>query len=126
LKNNSTEANIMPSFAAVTIYAFGISAFSHGVASLVWQKDALAKKKLAAPSLPALNSFSVVIIGIGIYYCLAAYQENRAFFAMTLARFISAKIFWSQGPAWRTIATWEALSAAVTSIALVWDLLGEA
>lgn len=49
---------------------------------------------------------------------LAAYQENRAFFALTLARFISASIFWFQGPAWRVIATWEAISAVMTAAAL--------
>ncbi|KAF4961364.1 hypothetical protein FSARC_10209 [Fusarium sarcochroum] len=91
----------MPSLAALTIYIFGLSAFNHGVSNLVSQRKALAAKQLPESALPALNGFSVAIIGIGIYYMLAAYQENRTFFAMTLARFISASIFWAQGPAWR-------------------------
>lgn len=116
----------MPSISALTIYIFGASAFNHGVSNLVSQRKALASKQLPDSALPALNGFSVAIIGIGIYYMLAAYQENRAFFAMTLARFISARIFWAQGPAWQVIATWEAVSAVMTGIALVWDISREA
>ena len=115
----------MPSVAAITIYAFGASAFNHGVNNLISPRKALATKQLPDAALPALNGFSVAIIGIGIYYILAAYQENRVFFTMTLARFISARIFWAQGPAWRVIAAWEGVSALLTAVALVWDTWGE-
>ncbi|KAI6754576.1 hypothetical protein HG530_012328 [Fusarium avenaceum] len=108
----------MPSVTAITIFIFGLSAFNHGVSNLILPRKALAAKQLHESALPALNGFSVAIIGIGIYYMLAAYQENRAFFALTLARFISASIFWFQGPAWRVIATWEAMSAVMTAVAL--------
>jgi hypothetical protein len=111
----------MPSLAAITIYIFGLSALNHGVNNLFTPQKALAAKRLPESALPALNSFSVAIIGIGIYYCLAAYQENRAFFVMTLARFISATIFWYQGPAWRVISVWEGVSAALTGAALLWE-----
>jgi hypothetical protein len=112
----------MPSISAITIFIFGLSAFNHGVSNLVSPQKALTAKQLPDSALPALNGFSVAIIGIGIYYMLAAYQDNRAFFTLTLARFISARIFWAQGPAWRVIATWEAVSAGFTAAAL----LGEA
>lgn len=115
----------MPSLAALTIYLFGASAFHHGVSNLLSPKRALASKRLDEASLPALNGFSVAIIGIGIYYMLAAWQENRTFFAMTLLRFVSAAIFWRQGPAWRTIATWEAFSAVLTGFTLMWEGFGE-
>ncbi|KAF5700047.1 hypothetical protein FMUND_14490 [Fusarium mundagurra] len=111
----------MPSITAVTIFIFGLSAFNHGVSNLISPRKALAAKQLQDSALPALNGFSVAIIGIGIYYMLAAYQENRGFFALTLARFISARIFWLQGPAWRVIATWEAFSAVLTAIALAYE-----
>lgn len=111
----------MPSITAVTIFIFGLSAFSHGVSNLISPRTALAAKQLQDSALPALNGFSVAIIGIGIYYMLAAYQENRGFFTLTLARFISARIFWLQGPAWRVIATWEAFSAALTAVALAYE-----
>lgn len=111
----------MPSIAALTIYAFGISALNHGVGNLLSPRKALATKQLPDSALPALNGFSVAIIGIGIYYCLAAYQENRTFFALTLARLVSARIFWAQGPAWRVIATWEGISALLTALALAWE-----
>ncbi|KAF5559408.1 hypothetical protein FPHYL_7096 [Fusarium phyllophilum] len=111
----------MPSITAVTIFIFGLSAFNHGVSNLISPRKALAAKQLQDSALPALNGFSVAIIGIGIYYMLAAYQENRGFFALTLARFISARIFWLQGPAWRVIATWEAFSAALTAVALAYE-----
>ncbi|KAF4960327.1 hypothetical protein FGADI_974 [Fusarium gaditjirri] len=111
----------MPSITAVTIFIFGLSAFNHGVSNLISPRKALAAKQLQDSALPALNSFSVAIIGIGIYYMLAAYQENRGFFALTLGRFISARIFWVQGPAWRVIATWEAFSAGLTAVALAYE-----
>ncbi|KAG4293192.1 hypothetical protein FPRO06_12680 [Fusarium proliferatum] len=111
----------MPSITAVTIFIFGLSAFNHGVSNLISPRKALAAKQLQDSALPALNGFSVAIIGIGIYYMLAAYQENRGFFTLTLARFISARIFWLQGPAWRVIATWEAFSAALTAVALAYE-----
>ncbi|KAF5552914.1 hypothetical protein FMEXI_2695 [Fusarium mexicanum] len=111
----------MPSITAVTIFIFGLSAFNHGVSNLISPRKALAAKQLQDSALPALNGFSVAIIGIGIYYMLAAYQENRGFFALTLARFISARIFWLQGPAWRVIASWEAFSAALTAAALAYE-----
>lgn len=109
----------MPSISAITIFIFGLSAFNHGVTNLISPRKALATKQLPETALPALNGFSVAIIGIGIYYMLAAYQENRMFFVLTLARFISARIFWVQGPAWRVIATWEAGSAGLTAAALI-------
>ena len=111
----------MPTITALTIYVFGLSAFNHGVSNLIQPRKALAAKQLPESALPALNAFSVAIIGIGIYYMLAAYQENTAFFAMTLARLISARLFWLQGPAWRVISTWEAVSAVMTAAALAWD-----
>jgi len=114
----------MPSAAAFTIYLFGASAFHHGVSNLFSPRKALTSKGLPESALPALNGFSVAIIGIGIYYILAAYQENTSFFVMTLARFISARIFWAQGPAWRVIATWEGTSAVMTAMALAWDAWG--
>ncbi|RGP77035.1 hypothetical protein FLONG3_4864 [Fusarium longipes] len=110
---------LMPSASAITIFIFGLSAFNHGVGNLISPQKALAVKQLPESALPALNGFSVAIIGIGIYYMLAAYQDNHTFFALTLARFISARIFWVQGPAWRVIATWEAVSAGLTAAALV-------
>ncbi|KAI3578913.1 hypothetical protein IWW34DRAFT_819864 [Fusarium oxysporum f. sp. albedinis] len=111
----------MPSTTAITIFIFGLSAFNHGVSNLISPRKGLTAKQLPESALPALNGFSVAIIGIGIYYMLAAYQENRGFFALTLARFISARIFWVQGPAWRVIATWEAFSAGLTAVALAYE-----
>ena len=111
----------MPSVAAITIYIFGASAFNHGVTNLLSPRKALANKQLPESALPALNGFSVAILGIGIYYMLAAYQENTTFFVMTLARFISARIFWVQGEPWRVIAVFEGVSALLTALALVWD-----
>ncbi|KAF5704097.1 hypothetical protein FMUND_12708 [Fusarium mundagurra] len=100
---------------------FGLSAFNHGVSNLISPRKALAAKQLPESVLPALNGFSVSIIGIGIYYMLAAYQENRGFFALTLTRFITARIFWLQGPPWRVIAKWEAFSAGLTAAALFYE-----
>lgn len=57
---------------------------------------------------------------MGIYYTLAAYQENRTFFFLTVPmRMLTATVFWSQGGAWKLAGMWEGGGAVVTGLALV-------
>jgi|SRR5687768_5519754 hypothetical protein len=111
----------MPSIAALTIYAFGFTAIHHGLDILIRPSQALASKQLTKTAVQPLNAFAVAALGIGIYYVLAAWQENRTFFAATLLRFVSAAIFWKQGDAWKGIARWEGASAVTTAVALAWE-----
>lgn len=105
----------MPSLAASTIYLFGLTAFGAGVYNLTLVQHPTAAAEMKANSLAA--------IAMGIYYPLAAYQENRAFFIATVPmRSLSATVFWNQG--WRDAAIWEGAGALLTGLALAWQAWG--
>lgn len=58
-------------------------------------------------------------IAVGVYYNMAAYQENRLFFWTTVGtRACAALIFWNQ-PGWRHIALLDSGSAFVTALTLL-------
>ena len=83
-----------------------------------------------------MNGNSLAAIAMGIYYTLAAYQENDVFFALTVPmRLLSTAVFWSQSrglsagqsesesagaQAWMLAAAWEGGGAVLTAAALVW------
>lgn len=98
----------MPSSTSCTILLFGATAFGAGVCSITLD------------SSPEMKANSLAAIAMGIYYPLAAYQENYAFFIATVPmRSLSAAVFWQQG--WVEAAIWEGAGAALTGLALVWD-----
>lgn len=104
----------MPSFSALTIYLFGATAFGAGVHTLLF----------SGPTTPEMKANSLAAIAMGIYYPLAAYQENRAFFIATVPmRSLSATVFWQQG--WVEAAVWEGAGAALTGLALMWQACRE-
>lgn len=104
----------MPSFSALTIYLFGATAFGAGVHTLLF----------SGPATPEMKANSLAAIAMGIYYPLAAYQENRAFFIATVPmRSLSATVFWQQG--WVEAAVWEGAGAALTGLALAWQACRE-
>lgn len=73
----------MPSFSALTIYLFGATAFGAGVHTLLF----------SCPATPEMKANSLAAIAMGIYYPLAAYQENRAFLVATVPmRTLSAMV----------------------------------
>jgi hypothetical protein len=56
---------------------------------------------------------------MGIYYTLAAVQENRAFFKLTVPmRMLTASVFWAQDGGWRMAGLWEGVGAVATGAAL--------
>ncbi|CAN8096210.1 unnamed protein product [Discula destructiva] len=66
-----------------------------------------------------MKANSLAAIAMGIYYPLAAFQENQAFFIATVPmRSLSATVFWL--PDWRAAAIWEGAGAALTGLALAW------
>lgn len=100
----------MASPSALTIYLFGGTAFGAGVYTLLF----------TSPTTPEMKANSLAAIAMGIYYPLAAYQENRAFFIATVPmRSLSATVFWRQG--WVEAAVWEGAGAALTGLALMWQ-----
>ncbi|KAM7192188.1 hypothetical protein V8F33_008462, partial [Rhypophila sp. PSN 637] len=77
---------------------------------------------LPPTAIPASHGLSLAALAMGIYYSLAAYQENRSFFVLTVPmRLLTATVFWGQGDAWRLPAVWEGGGALFTLGALVWD-----
>ncbi|KAF2235668.1 hypothetical protein EV356DRAFT_531819 [Viridothelium virens] len=112
----------MPSYAAITIYAFGITAFLAGINNLLFPTSALANFDLPSTCLPPNQGNGLAATAMGMYYVLAAWQENRAFFTLTVPmRSVSATVFWSLGGAWRAAGLWEGAGAAITGLALTLD-----
>jgi hypothetical protein len=57
---------------------------------------------------------------MGIYYTLAAFQENRAFFFLTIPmRMLTSTVFWRQGGDWKIASIWEGGGAVLTGVALM-------
>ncbi|OCK77740.1 hypothetical protein K432DRAFT_384426 [Lepidopterella palustris CBS 459.81] len=111
----------MPSPAALTVYAFGATSFLFGIINLLSPSTTLSTLNLPAAALPAANGNALAAIAMGIYYTLAAWQENRAFFTLTVPmRLLTTAVFWWQGGAWRVPAVWEGIGAVSTGCALVW------
>ncbi|UQC87768.1 uncharacterized protein CLUP02_13287 [Colletotrichum lupini] len=116
----SLDGTMAPNTARLTIFVFGLSSFAAGVHSLLRPHDSLKALDLPAAALPAANGNALAAIAMGIYYTLAAAQDNRAFFLATIPmRLTSAFVFWRQD--WGIVSGWEGGSAALTLLALAWD-----
>lgn len=111
----------MPSTAAITIYAFGFTSFIFGTLSLLYPQNALETLNLPSAAQPAANGNALAALAMGLYYTLAAYQENRTFFVMTVPmRLLTATVFNAQGGPWRMPAAWECCGALSTAAMLLW------
>ncbi|PVH71998.1 hypothetical protein DL98DRAFT_596440 [Cadophora sp. DSE1049] len=113
----------MPTLAAATIYLFGVTAFVVGIMHLLSPSSAVSSLDLPESCIPAANGKytgnSLAAIAMGIYYTLAAYQENRSFFFLTIPmRTLTSIIFWGQGGSWKMASVWEGGGAALTAVAL--------
>ncbi|RSL61018.1 hypothetical protein CEP54_006480 [Fusarium duplospermum] len=105
----------------ITITAFGVSAFVSGVSTLVNPNYTLEFLNLPLAALPSVRGNALAAIGMGIYYSLAAFQNNTAFFAASVPmRLLSATIFWFQG--WEAASIWEGTASIATGMALLWQL----
>ncbi|KAE9367619.1 hypothetical protein N431DRAFT_349587 [Stipitochalara longipes BDJ] len=110
----------MPSPAAWTIYVFGATAFVAGWWQLISPESAVQSLGLSVECVLAANGNSLAAIAMGIYYSLAAYQENRTFFKLTVPmRMLTATVFWGQGGTWKVAGLWEGLGAGLTGLALI-------
>lgn len=116
----------MPSLTSKTVFAFGFTAFLAGLHNLISTQSALATFNQPASATPLINGNALAAIAMGIYYSLAAYQENFAFFVCTVPmRLLTTFIFWTHNDgvqAWRLAAIWEGAGAVLTAAALVWDI----
>ncbi|KAM0421236.1 hypothetical protein ACHAPT_010958 [Fusarium lateritium] len=110
----------MPSPVQITITAFGVSAFVSGVSTLINPSYTLEFLNLPLAAVPSVRGNALAAIGMGIYYSLAAYQNNAAFFAASVPmRLLSASIFWFQG--WQAASVWEGAGSIATGLALLWQ-----
>lgn len=112
----------MPSLPATTISLFGLTSLLLGLTNTLHPTRSLATFALPTAALPALKASNCAAIAVGIYYLLAAWQENRAFFVLTVPmRLFTAGVFWgaSKGNgAWRAASVWEGGGAVLTGCAL--------
>lgn len=114
----------MPSIAAATIFLFGITSLGAGLHGL-WQTAQSASSSSSSSSQPSLTTQAMTAnylaaTAMGIYYPLAACQENRAFFLATVPmRLLTATVFWLQQ--WTAASVWEGTGAVLTGLAILWD-----
>lgn len=102
-----------PSSSALTIYAFGVTAFVAGCFALLSPSDALTDE-----CKPVAAGNGLAAIAMGIYYCLAASQENVLFFKLTVPmRLLTTVVFWGHG--WTAVAAWEGMGALLTAFTLL-------
>lgn len=69
----------MSSTTALTLYAFGNTAFYAGLSTLFDPQSNAQFLALPAAALTAVRGNGLAAIAIGNYYTLAAYQENTVF-----------------------------------------------
>jgi hypothetical protein len=61
---------------------------------------------------------------MGLYYLLAAYQENRIFFIATVpTRLLTTMVFATLGGPWKLLAVWEGIGAVVTLAAVLREIV---
>jgi hypothetical protein len=112
----------MPTFTALTIYIFGLTSLLAGLNNLINPHEALSTLALPSSARPASDGMALGAIAMGLYYPLAAAQENRKFFALTVPmRMLTAAVFWRHGGVWMTPALWEGFGAIITGAAMVRD-----
>jgi len=107
-------------YSRLSILAFGISAFISGIFTLLSPEGFATQLHLPSSCWPSMNGNGVAAIAMGIYYTLAAFQNNRTFFKLTVPmRFLTTYIFVKQG--WIVPGVWEGGAAALTAVALLFE-----
>jgi hypothetical protein len=108
----------MPSPAALTIYAFGVTALIAGIVSLLDPASSSSQLGFPLACAPVARGNALAAIAMGLYYNLAAYQENTAFFIASVPmRLLTTTVFFAQG--WTAPAVWEGAGAVITGVALL-------
>lgn len=94
--------------------------FNSLLSSLLTPESGLASFSLPASALPAMQGNALAAIAMCLYYSLAAYQENRAFFIATVPmRLLTAIVFGRHQGVWKTASLWEGFGAILTLGALI-------
>jgi hypothetical protein len=109
----------MPSPAAYTIYTFGIITLFFGFSGLYDPSSSLSQLGLPAAAAPSVQASSLGAIAVGAFYCLAAHQENRAFFKLSLiTRTLTTIWALRMGGGWMALGVVEGLGVVGTGVAL--------
>lgn len=109
----------MPSLPAYTIYAFGITSFVAGLQTLFTPHASLESFSLPTAALPAMTGNGLAATAMGIYYTLAAAQENKTFFLLTVPmRLLTTVMFANFAGPWKLAAVWEGGGALLTLLAI--------
>jgi len=107
--------------AHLSVLGFGISAFVTGIFILANPETTIALLNLHLGSVPSIRGNGLAASAMGVYYTLAAYQNNKTFFKLSaFMRIVSAYVFWKQN--WIVPALWEGSFAAATALSLFFDL----
>jgi hypothetical protein len=110
----------MPNAAALSIYLFGISALLFGAYTLLFTTDILNTFNLPQSAEGVLSGNGCAAFAMGLYYILAAWQNNRAFFKVSVPmRCLTTAVWWRVGGQWKQAAIWEGTGALLTAVALV-------
>lgn len=109
----------MPSLPALFTLLFGLTSLTLGTYTLLSPTQTLTHLSLPPSATPSVAASSLAAIAMGAFYLLAGYQENRAFFKLSLAtRSLTAVVLWRFGAGWRGVAAWEGVGVLVTGLAL--------
>jgi hypothetical protein len=106
----------MPSPTAFTVYAFGVVALFLGISGLHDPSSSLQHLDLPATAAPSVQASSLGAIAVGAFYILAASQENRAFFKLSLVtRTLTTIWALKMGNGWTALGVFEGLGAFGTA-----------
>jgi hypothetical protein len=110
----------MPSAAALTIFLFGLSALLAGAYTLLYTTEMLRSFDLPQSAEGVMSGNGCAAFAMGLYYILAAWQNNRAFFKLSVPmRCLTTAVWWNVGGHWKQAAIWEGTGAILTAFALV-------
>ncbi|KAF2744577.1 hypothetical protein M011DRAFT_470426 [Sporormia fimetaria CBS 119925] len=110
---------------AFMIGFFGWSALTTGVLTLL--RPSLTTVHLCLPleAEPAVVASGLAAIAMGVFYILAAVQENRAFFYLSLCtRGLTTCVMYNVGGRWMQVAVWEGFGVLGTLGAMAWERWG--
>lgn len=113
---------MMPSVPAFSIALFGFTSLIAGISTLISPSKFIVNFSLPAGALPTVYGNGLAATAMGLYYLLAAYQENRAFFIATVPmRLLTTMVFANLGGPWKLPAVWEGIGALTTLAAIFWE-----
>jgi hypothetical protein len=108
-------------YSRLSILGFGVTAFVTGLFTLARPEIITSRLSISPDGLPSIRGNGLSALAMGLYYILAAYQNNQAFFKLSVPmRLLSTYVFWRQQ--WIVASAWEGCSATFTALTLYFGL----